>query len=86
MYVDLSAGVADKKTEAYYWMSEIYRKMGRRKDTEDAKEKVLSLQRRLSGEKKTNAAGYAAKIRQGHFRIEKTCVFSANVATPSQIF
>lgn len=63
LYVDLSAGAADKKTEAYYWMSEIYKKMGRRKDTEDAKEKVLSLQRRLSGDKKTNAAGYAAKIR-----------------------
>lgn len=62
-YVDLPAGNAEKKTESYFWISEINNNMKRKRDAEEASEKVVSLHRRLSGDKKTGTAGFVAKIR-----------------------
>lgn len=49
----------DRKVESYYWIYDISKKMGRRKDAEDAKEKILGMQRRVTGDKKS----FVAKVR-----------------------
>lgn len=52
----------ERKIEANYWIYDISKKMNRHKDTDEAKEKVISLQRRASKDKKSNGASYVAKI------------------------
>lgn len=61
-YVELPQARGEKKIEAYYWIYEIGRKRGRRTESEEAAEKVVSLQRRAGSDKKANGASFAAKI------------------------
>ncbi len=52
----------DKKIEAQYWVYDISKKLGRKKDSQEAGEKVIAIQRRMGGDRKSNGASFAAKI------------------------
>lgn len=53
----------DRKIESYYWLYDISKKLGRRHDAEEAKEKLLSFQRRVASEKRTGSASFIAKVK-----------------------
>ncbi|MFZ3228697.1 MAG: tetratricopeptide repeat protein [Pseudobdellovibrio sp.] len=52
----------ERKIEANYWIYDISKKMNRHKDTDEAKEKVLSLHKRAGRDKRTNGSSFVAKI------------------------
>lgn len=62
-YVQLPYGATEKKLEANYWIYDIGRTMGRHKEPEEAQENVLSLQRKVSGDKKSFTSSFVAKIK-----------------------
>ncbi len=62
-YVELPQATLDKKIESQYWIAELSRKQGRRQDTEEAEQNILSLHRRLTGERRTAANSYIAPIK-----------------------
>lgn len=61
-FVEMPAAKREKKIEAYYWIYDISKKRGRKQDSAEAAEKVISLQKRMGGDKKTNGGSFAAKI------------------------
>lgn len=62
-YIDLPHATNDKRLESNFWIYDIGRSLGRHKDPEEAAQNVLGLQKKLSGEKRTAANAFVAKIK-----------------------
>ncbi len=71
-YVNAGSGSHERIVESAYWVHDMSARLGRRKISDDWKQKTLSLQRRYSPEKKGVGATYAAKIKLA----ETSTVFS----------
>lgn len=62
-FLSMNAGSNEKKIEANYWVYELSRQAGRRSQSDEYKMKTLSLQQRLSPQKKGIGASWVAKIK-----------------------
>lgn len=62
-YIELPHATLDKKIEANYWIYDIGRGLGRRKDVEEAEKNILDLQKRLSGERRLAANHFVAQVK-----------------------
>lgn len=60
---ELPATTNERKIECYYWIYDISKKLGRHKDGDEAKDKVISLHRRSPQGKNSNSASFVAKIK-----------------------
>ncbi len=62
-YLNFGGKDPEKNVEAAYWVYELDRQLRRRTESEEWKNKVLSMQRRYAPEKKGPGATFAAKIK-----------------------
>lgn len=62
-YIETPHATNDKRLEANYWVYDIGRSMGRHKDPEEAAQNVLSLQRKVSSDKRSAANAFVSKIK-----------------------
>ncbi len=65
-FVELPQARGEKKVEAQYWIYFISKKLGRKRDADESKEKVIALHRGMGADKQANGASFAAKILLQH--------------------
>jgi cellulose synthase operon protein C len=62
-YIEMPRATVDKKLEANYWIYDLGRSLGRKKDTDEAKQNILNLSKRLPSDKKSMANSFVAKVK-----------------------